>query len=674
MSEKKVDYEMQRRFKLATGIMYETKTNSELFESKIPDGWIIIDDKLIIIENKKDIKLFNSTIKQLKTYLSIARKHFHGEIILMCGFGPINTFRYGLYNTDWKLLDNQSLEQFKTTIIEKYTDQIHKLNQYLYDNSINLPKTQKTLFIASCLIVLKIDSAFIEHYSLDTVCPSNEIVISNKMLELINGYYKDLDFTSQFNFITTSLNNKHLSYILKLLESIIKNNKHNTDILNRFYSEFCLWDRNNESSLGIVLTPDDIVNIMVEDLHLTDKSQVLDFCTGTGSFLVKCGKYTNNLIGVENNIERYTLAKCNFILHNLDTTNLHYNSCFNTNLVQYDNVIINPPFNVKCTDDLSESNITEWKSFTNEQRFIMYAVEHLKDNGIGCIIVPRSNFNNTKKFKEQFLKFVTPLKFYKCNSKLFEPIASVECVIVTFIKKPYSGELVERYDYTNDNSEIRNKQRIIIGEPTTPILKDSTELKSDTDWNDFGYTFDLDNNNIKKIVLDSALDEFYYSNKSKTYDDILLSSKLNIIEIELNKYFEPIKLKSFTTKTPTGDVPLYGATKFGEPVCYINNFSIDTSISNDVLIRDNGIAAFNKTGNGAAGYFNIYHGKFAIQSTMLPCKILHKIDKVNRMLISHQLHNIFNYFNGLTLSNFNKIKVKYIINYDMLEKIIDSIY
>ena len=32
------------------------------------------------------------------------------------------------------------------------------------------------------------------------------------------------------------------------------------DILNQFYSEFCIWDRNNDGKLGIVLTPDDIVN------------------------------------------------------------------------------------------------------------------------------------------------------------------------------------------------------------------------------------------------------------------------------------------------------------------------------------------------------------------------------------------------------------------------------
>ena len=34
---------------------------------------------------------------------------------------------------------------------------IRELNQYLYDNSINLSKSQRTLFIASVLICLKIN-------------------------------------------------------------------------------------------------------------------------------------------------------------------------------------------------------------------------------------------------------------------------------------------------------------------------------------------------------------------------------------------------------------------------------------------------------------------------------------------------------------------------------------
>lgn len=68
-----------------------------------------------------------------------------------------------------------------------------------------------------------------------------------------------------------------------------------------FYTEFTQWDSINEGKIGVVLTPDDIVKIMVEQLELSPTDKVLDFCTGTGSFLIEVGKHTRYLYGCENN-------------------------------------------------------------------------------------------------------------------------------------------------------------------------------------------------------------------------------------------------------------------------------------------------------------------------------------------------------------------------------------
>ena len=283
--------------------------------------------------------------------------------------------------------------------------EIRELNQYLYDNSINLSKSQKTLFIASVLICLKIDDKILDGYDEST----NSFLIANKMIEIINNYYDDQLFTNNFKFINKSLHNKHLYYIINKIKIDIK--QYGKDILNQFYSDFCVWDRNNDGKLGIVLTPDDIVNIMVNEsfkcyyqLHnKNDKDKhnikMIDFCTGTGSFLIKGSKYTNLLYGCECGDERYSLAKCNFILNDLDYSNLKYNSCFNEPYESnyFDISIINPPFSNKCKDELNPNNTTNWKSYTKEQRFIMYQLELLKVGGIGCCIVPRNNFNNNIK-------------------------------------------------------------------------------------------------------------------------------------------------------------------------------------------------------------------------------------------------------------------------------------
>ena len=288
--------------------------------------------------------------------------------------------------------------------------EIRALNQYFYDNSINLSKSQKTLFIASVLICLKINENILNDY--DDSCDS--YLIADKMIDIISNYYSNQLFTINFYFIKKSTHNKHLYHIFNTIKNDIK--KYGKDILNQFYSEFCIWDRNNDGKMGIVLTPDDIVDLMVtksfdyyyqfnkDNQHKDIK--LIDFCTGTGSFLIKGSKFTNSLYGCEIGDERYSLAKCNFILHDLDCNNLRYNSCFNEKYESnyFDISIINPPFSNKCQDELNPNNTTNWKSYTKEQRFIMYQIELLKENGIGCCIVPRNNFNNNIKANNEFKK------------------------------------------------------------------------------------------------------------------------------------------------------------------------------------------------------------------------------------------------------------------------------
>ena len=91
--------------------------------------------------------------------------------------------------------------------------EIHNLNQYLYDNSINLSKSQKTLFIASILICLKIDKDIIADYNETT----NSYLIADKMINIINNYYDDKIFSNIFTFIRKSIHNKHLFHIFNML-------------------------------------------------------------------------------------------------------------------------------------------------------------------------------------------------------------------------------------------------------------------------------------------------------------------------------------------------------------------------------------------------------------------------------------------------------------------------
>ena len=541
--------------------------------------------------------------------------------------------------------------------------EIRDLNQYLYDNSINLSKSQKTLFIASVLICFKIDDKILDGYDEST----NSFLIANKMIEIINNYYDDQLFTNNFKFINKSLHNKHLYYIINKIKIDIK--QYGKDILNQFYSDFCVWDKNNDGKLGIVLTPDDIVDLMVNEsfkcyyqLHnKNDKDKhnikMIDFCTGTGSFLIKGSKYTNLLYGCECGDERYSLAKCNFILNDLDYSNLKYNSCFNEPYESnyFDISIINPPFSNKCKDELNPNNTTNWKSYTKEQRFIMYQLELLKIGGIGCCIVPRSNFNNNvssvNKFKFEFMKQVKILEYIKCNNKVFMPNANVECVIIIYQKiNRLDDPLISNIkfvDYSNDGYKLKKNIRIKYSEPQ--IITKYKELKWDCDFNEC-----IEDNNypdIKKLLKLNELDKFYSNIKETLNSDLILklNDKFNEIDNLEIKEWKIFKIGDILKYIPQHDIinksnsnpgsyPLIGGSNTNNGITgYVDRFNYDGDY-------------FTISRSGSTGYCFYHQGKIATNDVIKVFEIKEHIINPNllALIITDKLSNKYSYSNGLT--------------------------
>ena len=661
MSEKNTDRYMQNIYEEVFNHEYHTETNP-MFNGLIPDGWDIIDDLLIIIENKKLIKDKTKGRDQLFNYYdNIKDNHYQTYLILGIG-NNTKSFRYIIYDSN-KQETKLSLSDIynMTTINPVFNEQeIRNLNQYLYDNSINLSKSQKTLFIASVLICLKINENILNDFN--DSCDS--YLIADKMLEIINGYYSDSLFTNNFSFIKKSIHNKHLYHIFNTIKFDIK--KYGKDILNQFYSDFCIWDRNNDGKLGIVLTPDDIVNIMVNEsfkcyyqLHNKDDKdniRMIDFCTGTGSFLIKGSNYTKALYGCECGDERYSLAKCNFILNDLDYSNLKYNSCFNESYESnsFDISIINPPFSNKCKDELNPNNTTNWKSYTKEQRFIMYQLELLKVGGIGCCIVPRNNFNNnikaTNKFKYEFMKQANIIKYYKCNNKVFMPNANVECVIIIYQKINKLSEPkisnVEIIDYSNDGYKLKKNIRVKYSEPE--LVTYHKNLQWEDDFNDINN--DSDYPDIKKLMKLKELESFYSSIKESLNSELImdLNDKFNKIDKLVIKEWKTFKieelLESVIVKkkfkvdgSKEGNYPLItrsgknnGITKF------INDYSIDFN-------------CFTIAPSGSVGYCFYHNYPVAVDGLLKVFKPKTNIDpKLLALIITDKLANKYSYTNGLT--------------------------
>ena len=676
-SEKITDCQLLNKFNEVFGCFYNTIGNSKLFKSKVPDGWFEFEDKLIIIENKKDLKDKRDGLKQLLNYYLIASKteefKKYKQCFLILGCGTSKDFKYWIYS-----MDNNNIKETKYRLKDLKTKdykpsfdlkEIHEFNQYLYNSGINLPKNQKTLFVAAILLCLKVNPKFLISYD-DS---DKGFIIADKIIDTIKDYYQDLTFAKSFEFIKYNLHNKELFDLINIVSIDIK--KYGIDILKQFYNEFMIYDKNNDSACGIVLTPHDIVELMVKSLNIKKGESVADFCTGTGSFLVEASKYTNNLIGCENGEERYALAKCNFILKDLSIEHLYFNNCFNQQFESYDHIILNPPFSCNSSDNGEIEDLYGWRKLKNEQKFVIYQLQYLKDGGIGCCIIPRNNFNNSTSKSNNFKKILLDncqiIKIINCNSKVFAPAANVECTICVFKKCKSSNfesdskrALLESeiIDYSDDGYTVKKNIRFKTSEPNPKSYK--TVLKLNEDWN---YVQPLDiPKDIKQLIANFNIDYNTIINKQKILSGDYNISYIEYIkigevkewkEIKINDYFEIPKLKQVANKDTyeSGKYPLIsaGATNNGI-IKYINHYDYEGEY-----------LTVARTGTAGATFYQ--NGRFSICTA---CKLLKPLKtnnlnlKLVALLLNYYLTKKYTYSN--TIVN-NKL-LNEIINYPILEK------
>ena len=677
-SEKITDCQLLVKFNEVFGCFYNTVGNSKLFNTKIPDGWFEYNDILFIIENKKDLKDKRDGLKQLLNYYLIASKteefKKYKQYFLILGCGTSKDFKYWIYS-----MDNNNIKETKYKLKDLKTKdykpsfdlkEIHEFNQYLYNCGINLPKNQKTLFVAAILLCLKVNPRLIIFLNEK----DKGFIIADYMLKLINDYYKDPIFTKSFEFIKVNLNNEHLFYLINIVSIDVK--KYGIDILKQFYNEFMIYDKNNDSACGIVLTPHDIVELMVKSLNIKKGESVADFCTGTGSFLVEASKYTDNLIGCENGEERYALAKCNFILKDLSIEHLYFNNCFNQQFESYDHIILNPPFSCNSSDNGEIEDLYGWRKLKNEQKFVIYQLQYLKDGGIGCCIIPRNNFNNStsksNNFKKLLLKYCDIIKIVNCNSKVFAPVANVECTVCVFKKCKSSNFETEIIDYSDDGYIIKDKARIKQKEANIKSYK--TVLKFVDDWN---YNKPLNiPENINQILIENEKVK-YFNNINKNISDcnkiIELTEEFKNKIKEINnlkvKGWKQIKISDYFDLLPPGKID--GNKRNTEEGIY--NL-VSTGQQNNGIIKNVNVYEYDGEANqyltvamyGTTGSTFYQKNKFIVNHNVRVLKPKNKMkeEEINlfALMINYYLTKKYSYSNGLSIS---KLKNE-IINFPKL--------
>lgn len=396
---------------------------------------------------------------------------------------------------------------------------IFQFHDRMYKEGINLPKTQKILFVSSILLTLKIEPDFIKKYNMNT----KGFIIAKEMIEIINGYYKDPVLTKSFEFILINDKIDTLYELFTILDTDLKS--FNGDIFKLFYNEFLKYSCDDEGKVGVVLlTPDDIVELMVKELNIKDNESLMDCCAGTGSFLLKNYRLYKilKLIGCENEYIRYSLVKINFILNNIDYSDLYYNDCFKQTFPMVDHIILNPPFSInKNTKDKIISH-------NSERKFCLYQLDFLKKNGTGCWIIPRSNFNNSKqmynRFKKEIVEKCQVLKIINYNPGLFGTKAKSECTIIVFKKCKKDEQFeTEIIDYSDNGYGYEDGIRIKKKESSLRSYKEV--LKYNSNWNFTHSKYAEFYTNVKGMFFDRK--QYEYSRKIKElrnkdcYSDII---------------------------------------------------------------------------------------------------------------------------------------------------------
>ena len=239
------------------------------------------------------------------------------------------------------------------------------------------------------------------------------------------------------------------------------------DIMAEMYSTFLKYALSDGASLGKVLTPPYITNMMARILDINKDSRVMDLATGSAAFLVAAmdlmvtnanevlGKNTtiaeeaiknikkNQLLGVEVDAKMYTLAASNMILRGDGSSNIRKADTFTTppeifEKFKANKFLLNPPFSYE------EYGLP----------FFEYGLDHMEKGGVGAVIIQDSaGSGKSISTAKRILSKHTMIASIKMPADLFVPNAIVQTSIYIFKSgTPHNFEfdIVKFIDFRND--------------------------------------------------------------------------------------------------------------------------------------------------------------------------------------------------------------------------------
>jgi type I restriction enzyme M protein len=365
---------------------------------------------------------------------------------------------------------------------KKNYSELLKFSRELHNNIrdyAKLDESQKPLFVSGVLIALKnwlfkiwykqSDWKELQKNLYQAICNQIDAFnIPGWKKDLMKDTYKFLEKHPNLEKNYAKSNESVLKVLVKQIESNISaffDTYNEYDIIWSFYWEFLRYTGGDKQGLWIVLTPKHITELFVEIARVNVNSKVFDPCCGTWWFLISAMKEmlkqanwdttledtikAENLIGIEQNPNMYTLGCSNMILRWDGKANIYQWDCFDEKIVKEiveihkPNVgFINPPYSQKW----------EWQS---EMEFVEHMLDMLEKNWTWIAIVPMSCALTSNKanneVKSRILKKHTLKAVLSMPDDLFYPVWTVTCIMVFSANNPHNEYIETRFWYSKDD-------------------------------------------------------------------------------------------------------------------------------------------------------------------------------------------------------------------------------
>lgn len=262
----------------------------------------------------------------------------------------------------------------------------------------------------------------------------------------------------------------YTEFLYKRVFQAIKYQQTSEDFIGRFYGEFMSYSGGDGQSLGIILTPKHITDLMVDLVDVRPDDIVLDPTCGTGGFLIaamhKMLQSANSdaqrrsikkkqLHGYEIQPNMFAIAATNMILRDDGNSNIQAADFLSqlpadVQLQKHATVgLMNPPYS-QGKDDPNQYEIL----------FTEHILDSMTEEGRVAVIIPQSCVTNKTKIereaKQRILKHHTLEGVITCNPNTFYGVGTHACIVIFTAGVPHpTGHKAKFIDFRQDGYEVR---------------------------------------------------------------------------------------------------------------------------------------------------------------------------------------------------------------------------